>query len=76
MVKVDKLGGNWLIVRDGGVNAPDEVGDSLVPQDTDISVNREFWTGDGWAGQYGLARLFATKDEAETYLAQHGREMA
>ena len=75
MATVDRLGGNWLIVRGGGVNASDEVGDSPAPQDTDLSANREFWTGDGWAGQYGLARLFVTKEEAETYLAQHRHEM-
>jgi hypothetical protein len=76
MTTVEKLGGNWVIVRDGRVNAPDEAGDSLTPQDRDSSANREFWTGDGWAGQYGLAKLFATKEETEAYLAEHRHEMA
>jgi hypothetical protein len=58
------------------VNAPNEAGNSLTPQDTDSPGIREFWTGDGWAGQYGLARPFATKEEAETYLAEHRHEMA
>ena len=76
MAAVDKLGGNWVIVRAAGVNTFDDAGDSLTPQDTDSLGIREFWTGDGWAGQYGLARLFATKELAETYLAEHRHEMA
>ena len=76
MATVDKLGGNWVIVRDQPINVPDEVSDSLAPQDAESSPNREFWTGDGWAGQYGLARLSATKQEAEAYLAEHRHEMA
>ena len=76
MATVDKLGGNWVIVRGHGVNAPDEVADSLTPSGRASSQNREFWTGDGWAVQYGLARQFVTKGEADTYLAQHRDEMA
>ncbi|MHC4401575.1 MAG: hypothetical protein ACYTG0_18035 [Planctomycetota bacterium] len=76
MATVDKLGGNWVIVRGHGVNAPDEISGSLAAQETASSSNREFWTGERWAGQYGLAKRFATKKEAETHLAQHRHEMA
>ena len=76
MATVDKLGGNWVIVRDHGVNAPDELSGSLGAQEPTSSSNREFWAGDSWVGQYGFAKQFATKEEAETYLAQYRREMA
>jgi hypothetical protein len=76
MATVDKLGGNWVIVRGGDINAPAAAADSLASQDTDASAIREFWTGGGWAGQYGLARLFATKEEAEAYLAEYRHDMA
>ena len=76
MARVDKLGGNWVIVRDDGMEEPDAVSHSPAPRYTDSSANREFWTGTGWAGQYGVARQFAEKEEAETYLAEHRNEMA
>ena len=75
MATVEKLGGNWVIVRGHTVNAPDGISDSPAAQETAPSPNREFWTGDGWARQYGFAWQFATKEEAETCLGQHCREM-
>lgn len=63
MATVDRLGGNWIIVHTTA--APDEIGGVLESLETASSSNREFWTGDGWAGQYGLARYFATREEAE-----------
>ena len=75
MATVDKLGGNWVIVRGHTMDAPDENGGSPASPETASSANREFWTGDGWAGQYGFARQFATKDQAEACLAQHWDEM-
>lgn len=76
MAMVDKLGGNWVIVRVPGMNASDEINGSLAAGEADLSSDREFWTGDGWAAQYGFARQFATKEEAEAYLDQHRHEMA
>ena len=71
MATVEKLGGNWVIVRSHGLPAPDETSSSPAAPETASSPNREFWTGDRWAGQYGFAKQFALKEEAETYLAQH-----
>lgn len=65
MAAVEKLGGNWVIVRGQDMDGLDDV---------DGSSNREFWTGDGWAAQYGFAKQFATQEEAETYLAEHRHE--
>ena len=77
MAMVEKLGGNWVFVRGHGVPAADETGRSPAAQEAaSSSPNREFWTGDCWAGQYGFAKQFALKEEAETYLAQHQQEMA
>lgn len=76
MVTVDKLGGNWVIVRGRGANLPDEVGGSMEAQEPALSSDREFWTGDGWAPQYGFAKQFATQEEAETHLDQHSHELA
>jgi hypothetical protein len=73
MAMVEKLGGNWVIVRGHDTDAPDEVNNS--PQDAESPAIREFWTGGAWAGQYGLARRFATKEEAEAHLAEHRHEM-
>ncbi|MCY2994006.1 MAG: hypothetical protein NTY19_39945 [Planctomycetota bacterium] len=56
--------------------APDESSRSPAAQETALSLDREFWTGDCWARQYGFAKQFAMKEEAETYLAQHRHEMA
>jgi hypothetical protein len=75
MTTVEKLGGNWVIVRDQDMNAPDEVDGSSAAGETGLSSNREFWTSDGWAAQYGFAKQFATQEEAETYLAERGHEM-
>ena len=69
MATVEKLGGNWVIVRGHGMNASDEIGDSVEERETALSSDREFWTGDGWAAQYGFAKQFATKEEAEKSLA-------
>ncbi len=77
MATVEKLGGNWVIVRGHGMSAPDETSRSPAAQEAaSSSPNREFWTGDRWAGQYGFAKQFALQEEAETYLAQHQQEMA
>ena len=76
MATVEKLGGNWVIVRGGGMNGPTERNGSPAPQDTESSPTREFWTGDDWASQYGFARQFSAKEEAETYFAQHRHELA
>ena len=75
MATVNKLGGNWIIVRSHTTVASDEIGVGADSQETASPSNREFWTGDDWVGQYGLARYFATKEEAEVYLAQHWHEM-
>lgn len=75
MATVERLGGNWIIVRSHTTAAPGEIGGVLKSLDTASASNREFWTGDGWAGQYGLARYFATREEAEADLAQHRHEM-
>ena len=76
MATVEKLGGNWVIVGGHGMPARDESPCSPAAQETALSLDREFWTGDGWARQYGFARQFAMQEEAETYLAQHRHEMA
>jgi hypothetical protein len=76
MAMVDRLGGNWVIVRGDGMPAPGQTANSPEAQETESSLNREFWTGDGWTGQYGFARQFAHREEAETYLAQHRHRMA
>jgi hypothetical protein len=76
MATVEKLGGNWVIVRGHDKPASDETGRSPSAQDPASSPNREFWTGDRWAGQCGFAKQFALKEEAETYLAQHQHERA
>ena len=73
MATVEKLGGNWVIVRGPD---PDESSSSPAAQEAASSLIREFWTGDRWARQYGFAKQFAVKEEAETYLAQHRHEMA
>jgi len=75
MATVDKFGGNWVIVRSHTRDTPDGINGALESHETAASTNREFWTGDGWAGQYGFARYFATKEEAEACLAQHRHEI-
>jgi hypothetical protein len=73
MATVEKPGGNWVIVRGP---APDEGSRTPAAQENGSSANREFWTGDCGAGPYGLARQFAVKEEAETYLTQHCQAIA
>ncbi len=75
MATVGKLGGNWVIVRGHGMPAPDQTANPPEAQDIESSLNRKFWTGDGWACQYGFAKRFAMREEAETYLAQHRHRM-
>ena len=69
MAAVEKLGGNWVIVR----NESDASSTALRG---DHSASRVFWTGDRWAAQYGFAKQFLTEDDAENHLAQHRHEMA
>ena len=76
MTTVERLGGNWLIVRDQDIDTTSESGSAPEPQDAESSPIREFWTGDAWVGQYGLAKLFVTKEEAEAYLAEHRHHLA
>ena len=73
MAAVEKLGGNWVIVRGDDADTEDR-GSSPEARDAVSSPTREFWTGDGWAAQYGYARQFATQDEADACLAQLRRE--
>ena len=75
MATVDKLGGNWIIVRSHDTVARDEIGGASESEANAPSSNREFWTGDGWAAQFGFAKYFATKEEAEACLAQHWKAM-
>ena len=75
LTTVDRLGGNWVIVRSHTTTNPSGIGSVSELPETASSSNREFWTGNGWAGQYGLAKYFATREEAEAYLAQHWHEM-
>ena len=72
MAAVEKLGGNWIIVRDG--NRPQIDGASIASEE-DPFASREFWTGDGWAAQFGFARQFLTQEEAETEFADHRHRM-
>ncbi len=67
MATVEKLGGSWVIVR--GQNA------EVDEESNDADAVREFWTGDGWARQFGFAKQFWTEGEADGYLAQHEREL-
>jgi hypothetical protein len=68
--RVEKLGGSWVIVRGCDSDADqDSVGA------TGEAV-REFWTGDGWALQYGFAKQFWTREEAESYFAQNARDLS
>ena len=75
MATVDRLGGNWVIVRTCTISADGEVAGASAAQETESSSGREFWTGDGWAAQFGFAKYFATKEEAEACLAQHWKAM-
>jgi hypothetical protein len=75
MARVEKLGGNWVIVRGGNVNGPAEGNNSRTPHGTESSPTREFWTGDGWATQYGFGKQFLTQHEAEAEFAEQRPEM-
>jgi len=72
MAAVEKLGGNWVIVRDG--NRPQIDGASITSEEEPF-VSREFWTGDGWAAQYGFAKQYLMQEEAEAELAEHRHRM-
>ena len=76
MAAVAKLGGNWVIVRVGCTTSADDTNGSSTASEITFSAAREFWTGDGWAAQYGLARQFLTQQEAETHLAEYRHRMA
>lgn len=75
MATAEKLGGNWIIVRGRDIDTSDEVDGSTSTRESALSSIREFWAGDGWAAQYGLAEHFATQEDAEAYLAAHQEEM-
>jgi len=76
MAAVEKLGGNWVIVRGDCANAANDTDGSSAASETAFPSAREFWTGDGWATQYGFARQFLTQQEAENHLAEHRHRMA
>ena len=76
MAAVEKLGGNWVIVRSESGKASDAIDASSTASRSDHSASRVFWTGDRWAAQYGFAKQFLTEDDAENHLAQHRHEMA
>lgn len=75
MATVEKLGGNWVIVRTQNMSTSDEVDGSLAARERAEFSSREFWTGDSWAMQYGFAKQFATQEEAEAYLAEYRHEL-
>jgi hypothetical protein len=68
MASVEKLGGSWVIVRADDSYVPGESRDSTAAEE---GARRLFWTGDRWAPQYGLAKQFSAKQDAEAHLAQH-----
>jgi hypothetical protein len=72
MAAVEKLGGMWVIVR----GEPDELDNPSNATDSDVPMTRLFWTGDGWAAQFGFAKQFLSKDDAEAHLAEHRHEMS
>ena len=74
MAAVEKLGGNWVIVRGDDRGSEDQGSGTSEARHAISSPDREFWTGDGWAAQYGYARQFATREEADACLAQLPRE--
>ena len=76
MATIERLGGNWVIVRGHAIGSPDATGDAMKSGKTTSSSDREFWTGNGWAAQYGFARQFATQEEAENCLIRHQQDMA
>lgn len=76
MVTVEKLGGNWVIVRSVHASAANDADDSSAASDIASSPSREFWTGDGWTAQYGFARPFLTQEQAEDHLAENQHRMA
>jgi hypothetical protein len=72
MAAVEKLGGNWVIVRAG---SRDHIAGSTRASDEELPSSREFWTGDGWAAQYGFARQFLTQEQAEAHFAEYRHRM-
>ena len=76
MVTVEKLGGNWVIVRSDHTSAANAANDSSAASEIAASPSREFWTGDGWTAQYGFARPFLTQEAAEDHLAENEHRMA
>jgi hypothetical protein len=68
MATVEKLGGSWVIVRAGDSCVAGENRNSMAAEEDAI---RLFWTGDRWAPQFGLAKQFLAKRDAEAYLTQH-----
>jgi hypothetical protein len=76
MVTVEKLGGNWVIVRSDYASADNDADGSSAASEIASSPRREFWTGDGWTAQYGFARPFLTQEEAEDHLAENQHGMA
>jgi hypothetical protein len=68
MATAEKLGGNWVIVRNDATTVDEADGSTSTADDDTI---RLFWTGDRWSAQYGLAKQFLSKKDAEAYLALH-----
>ena len=71
MASVEKLGGSGVIVRADDSYVVGESWDSAAAEE---GANRLFWTGDRWAPQYGMAKQFSARQEAEAYLAQLGND--
>ena len=72
MAAVEKLGGNCVIVRSGNRSQIDA---TLIASGEEPFASREFWTGDGWAAQYGFAKQFLTQEEAEADFKEHRHQM-
>ena len=72
MAAVEKLGGNWIIVRDADRR---QIGSTPIASEEESFASREFWTGEGWAAQYGFAKQFLTQQEAEADFAEHRHRM-
>jgi hypothetical protein len=62
---IERLGDNWVIVRGHAIDTFDETGDAMESRETASSSDREFWIGKSWLAQYGFARQFATREEAQ-----------
>ena len=72
MASVEKLGGSWVIVRAGESSVAGESWSAAAAEEGAI---RLFWTGDRWAPQFGLAKRFLAKQDAEAYLTQLGSQI-